>query len=180
MATYTPITSGLITTNSYNITFSSIPSTYTDLLIRISTRYNDSTAGQYPYSYASFNGQTSGNNYNWWWEYGVGTTSSTLNDQFSTTPATAYQLNGYAGQSGLSLSSTYSTDEWYIPNYATSVNKGILSLTAAANNGAAPVALGSSFWLNSSAVNSITLNTNIVGASIVAGSRIDIYGITNS
>ena len=132
---------------SSNVTFSSIPSTYKHLQIRISTLC--STNG--PEIYSQFNSDTAGN-YSWHSLFGNGATASGSN---LGTSATAIYTAGL----GVGQSTSYPFVIVYdILDYAdTNKYKTARILAGSDKNGSGEVELISGNWRSTSAINAIKL-----------------------
>lgn len=161
-STYTPIATTTLgsATNSY--TFTSIPSTYTDLILVMQTKV---TAGSYQNNIQVGNGSIdTGTNY-----------STTL---LNADGSTAYSTRG-SNQTSTGGYADYNTTAdgqmsvFHFMNYAnTSVYKTMLSRGSNANTGlTATVAL----WRSTSAINQIKVFAS--GSTYTAGSTFTLYGI---
>lgn len=153
-----------------SVTFSSIPSTYTDLVVKASIR---SSGGVNNYS-TTFNGSSSG--YSECLLYGTGTTVA------SATSTSASYINWVfnTNESG-STASTFSNCEFYIPNYAESNYKSIYSDNVTENNGTGATAyLNAALWANTAAITSITMALAGTSVSFVENSTFYLYGIKKS
>jgi hypothetical protein len=151
--------------------FTSIPSTYTDLVLKFSGRDNASAVAHN--IQMIFNNSSSGyaNRY----VYGDGSsTGSGINGASSTWMQGTY-LNG-----STSTSNTFTNVEIYIPNYAGSNKKSVTFFTVVENN-ATSVSLSSwsGLWSNTAAITSIKF-TSIDGATTSQYSTATLYGIKNS
>ena len=147
------------------VTFSSIPSTYTSLQIRLSAL----TATSGYDLFLRLNGDT-GNNYTRHLLYGNG---STVTATGSTAQNSMLIDSGATG--------TYTTSPMVaiidIHNYAsTTQNKTVRSFEGSDNNGTGDVTLASSLWSNTSAVTSVTV-VLFGGINYAAGTTISLYGI---
>lgn len=150
-----------------NIDFTSIPSTYTDLLLKLSLR--NTTASTYTDIDVAFNGSTASMTRRA--IYADGTTVSSFsasNSRFT-----------YSGSAN-ATASTFSNGELYIPNYAGSTNKSVSADTIVETNAATGnlAILVAGLWSNTAAINQITL-TPLTG-SFVEYSTAVLYGISNS
>jgi hypothetical protein len=155
-----------------NIDFTSIPSTYTDLCIKVSARTNGSTANNWQSGALTFNGSTSG--YSGILLAGrgdlsaVSITSTTSNIEFAF----------YSSDAG-TTASTFASNDIYVPNYAGSNNKSVSSDIAEEDNAARALAgICAGLWSNSAAINRVTLTSN--NGSFVQYSTATLYGIKNS
>ena len=167
--TYTLISSVTVGAGgASSIDFTSIPSTYTDLLLYVSARNSVSNDGMG----LKFNSSTTG--YSYRDLYGTGSTAGSSNN--TTAPITAY---------GLINPSTYTASVFgnaivYIPNYATSNYKSVSIDGVAENNATATgMYLSASLWSNTAAITSINL-TALSSGTIQQYSTAYLYGIKSS
>lgn len=171
--TYTLISSNILSTTATSITFSSIPATYTDLVLRFSTRSNTGAVQDYPEVY--INGVTSGYSRT---AVNVGGDAGTVTS-FRNTNRSGMQ---YYSNAGNSTSNTFTSGEYYFPNYTGSNVKVSNAHTIQEGNyssGNNTSILRQAFSTNStSTIGSITV-VNYNG-SFVAGSSFYLYGIKNS
>ena len=172
--TYTLISSQTLASSATSVTFSTIPSTYTDLCLKFSTRSSTS---------ANTNGLTltvnsSTSSYSETHLYG--------NPYADPTPfsgrnnlAPSAELLGYSPGS-LATANTFGNGEIYIPNYAGSTNKVYGSNSVTENNSQQSVVwVEAGLWSNTSAITSITIG-DYGGGNLVSGSTFYLYGIKNS
>ena len=168
--TYTLISSVTVGAGgASSIDFTSIPSTYTDLVIRTSIR--GSNAANYNFANITFNGS------------GSGYSARTLEGNGSA--ASSYLGSGSAitvvlgvGASS-TTASTFSNGDIYIPNYAGSTNKSISVDTVNESNVTAILAdLHAGLWANTAAITSISLGA--VSGTWQQYSTAYLYGIKNS
>lgn len=146
-----------------NITFSSIPATYTDLLIRYSTRAESSGTNWINMTLGS------GGTYTTKYLYGNGSGSvNTGSGVFAVNNGADYTAN------------VFGNGEIYIPNYLSSNNKSVIANSVSENNAAgAETVFGSLLWSGTSAVSTIVLTTD--GATDFAEySTVYLYGISNA
>jgi len=170
-STYTLIASNVLTTTTATVTFSSIPQTYTDLVLRISARTGRTDPD---YILLTFNSDTtsSGTTYSDTYMLGSGSTTTSGRDSSG---ATIYDV-GIPGVN--QTSNTFSSTEIYIPNYTVSANKPFSSFSVTENNAtAADIWAGANLWRNTAAVTQINMTAV---SSYVAGSSFYLYGIKNS
>lgn len=150
--TYEPIATQTLSTSTATVTFSSIPSTYTDLVLV--SNINDTNG----YSIMRFNSD-SGNNYSRTWMYGNGSTAAS---------------NRSSNVSGLDLkaettSSTFAPTITQIMNYAnTTTYKSVLIRQAQSGEVAAYVGL----WRSTAAITTITITNNLQSGCVLT-----LYGI---
>jgi hypothetical protein len=148
-----------------SITFSSIPQTFTDLLLKVSLR-TDRSASEDTVR-LQFNSSTS--NYSGRWlraDDGNNTASGTIGDR----NLLLYQ------NTASTTSNTFSSAEVYIANYQASQAKSFSIDTVQENNGGSWRAIIAGLWNDSAAITSITLSPN-VGPNLVQFSSATLYGI---
>lgn len=153
------------------VTFSSIPNTYTDLLINTCARTNSTN---YPdFDTLTFNGSSS--NFSFVYLQGNGSGGSAAAG--SGTSA----LGGILTTANTGMTTgAFSNTEYYIFNYASSINKNYYLHTTMETNNASNSyqELAVVGWANTSAITSVTLTTT--GGSFVQYSTFYLYGISNS
>ena len=152
-----------------DITFSSIPSTYTDLVLKISVRSNTARAS----NGFLFDIRPNGSSANM--------TRRSVYGEGTGTPQSSSGSDGYNMALNPSdyTASVFSSTDIYIPNYAGATNKAISTDTVSENNATAVLTLlGSLLWSNTSAITSITL-TPLAG-SFVQYSTAYLYGVSNA
>ena len=152
-----------------SIDFTSIPSTYTDLVIKYSLR-SSSTTDDYLGVKLSFNSSTT--SFTIRQVTGTGSTASSSN--YSTNNPSGYM------QAGLTTASTFASGDIYIPNYAGSTNKSFSTDSVAENNAATAnlLSLLAGLWSNTAAITSISL-TPATG-NFVQYSTAYLYGVKNA
>lgn len=165
-ATYEPIASQTLGSDSASVEFTSIPGTYTDLILVLHARNTNTTVGSSSIG-LQVNSDT-GSNYSTTWLQGNGSTasSSRLSSQVE-----AYVGQHYRG----TATSNYDTNVIHLMSYAnTSVFKTILSLGGAPND---LVVRGVSLWRSTSAITSILVR-NLTGTNqIASGSTLSLFGV---
>lgn len=163
--TYTLITSTTVGSGGASaITFSSIPQTYTDLLVRISGREATQSAWA---GFIYFNNSNSSLTQKNIYGSGSGVFTSSRSDGLITLNAASATAN------------VFSNTEIYIPNYTSSNNKSFSHDGTSETNGTTAYALlGALLWSNTSAINRI----DIIGYSgdLAQYSTAYLYGIKNS
>jgi hypothetical protein len=161
---YTLIERKELISSASSISFDGIPQIYTDLIVKMSLRY-DGTPGnaQQPTS-ISFNGSGSSKTSRYLRGDGsspLGLTYTELYDWIPTTTTTA---------------NTFSNGEIYIPNYTGSTNKSASIDSVIENNGTSSwLHTGALLWSNTAAITSIQISG--IAYNFVAGSSISLYGI---
>ena len=166
-STYTLIASNTLGASAASVTFSSIPSTYTDLVVRWSVR-SDRSANSFDDIYMTFNSGTISQTF----VGGNGASTLTGNGNGSVLANTATAASA--------TSNTFSSGELYIPNYAGSTNKPASFFSAAETNATTAYLYGIAILRsNTAAISSIALNP-YNGTNFVSGSSFYLYGIKNS
>lgn len=169
--TYQLIASNTLSSTATSVTFSSIPGTYTDLVLRISARgsrsalvdnvvvrYNSDSSAIY-----STTGMT-----------GNGSAASS----FRSSGNSSFTFNVSNGNT--STSSTFGSTEIYIPGYTGTSSKPIGVFTLSENNGSeAYIRANADLFRNTSAITSIAITPEI-GPNWQIGSSFWLYGIKNS
>ena len=145
-----------------NVTFSSIPQTYTDLLVLDSSR---NSSASFANIIVTFNGSATG--YTNKYLEGTGTTVLTGTDTINEFDATV---------SSTATANTFSNGALYIPNYASSNNKSSSGDGVTETNATAAYSLlDANLWSNTAAITSITLT-----AAFAQYSTFYLYGISSS
>jgi hypothetical protein len=170
MPTYTLIASNTVGVGGVaSVTFSSIPATYTDLVIKSSARSSDVTSGFGDAILVQFNGS------------GASLTSRRLYG----TGAGAASLSGttaYTGSmsSNIQTANTFGNSELYVPNYASANFKSSSSDGVNENNGAQAIAqFSANLWSSTSAITSLTVLPE-TGTLFLQHSTFYLYGISNA
>ena len=174
-ATYTLIASNTLSSAAASVTFSAIPGTYTDLVLKATARTDGSVDYDGNLSLL-LNNESTGTNYSVTRLTAEGTSVSS-NRNSSTRPMT----NLGAATTSLNTSNTFANFEFYFPNYTASTNKpisnyGVTEQNQSTNNF---IKLRAGLWSNTAAITEIKLTDNS-GANFVSGSSFFLYGIKNS
>lgn len=157
--TYEPIATQILTANATSVTFSSIPSSYTDLILI----FNGTNATSNNGLRLRFNSD-SGTNYSTTYLYGNG--SSAVSERTTNTTG---------GQIATDIASTQATSIAHIMNYSnTTTFKTFLGRgSSAANFADAQVSL----WRNTAAITSVTVLLGAGTSNFSTGSTFTLYGI---
>jgi hypothetical protein len=172
--TYTLIASNTLSSTAASVTSSSIPATYTDLVLRISARgldaalntetmqfiINNSASAQYSYrNMRNFNSTATSDS-------SSGNTAGTLSRVLNANSSTANSFTNY---------------EIYIPSYTASQAKPISGAGGAEENATASYYNNATaaLWNNTAAITSFKLQPNNSSA-FASGSSFFLYGIKNS
>jgi hypothetical protein len=169
MPTFTQIGSAVTVGSggAASVSFSSIPSTYTDLVVKLSAR--NTYAALSDWVQIQFNG--SGSSYSYRVLQGAG----------SGTPASYNGTSQYAGDAPAanSTASTFGNWELYVPNYAGATNKSYSIDAVTENNGTDAIAdLDAGLWSDTSAITSITLTLR--NGNFAQHSTAYLYGVSNA
>ena len=170
--TYSPIATVTLGSALSQVTFSSIPSSYTDLVLIVNVK---AVSGQYPILKMLLNGDA-GANYSRTYLIGDGTsaTSARASNQNQMYP-------GPGSVSGISDgTNTFSTGIINLMNYSnTTTYKTVISRDANPTNTVTANGETGAFvnlWRNTAAINSILITTNN-GNNYDVGSTFSLYGI---
>jgi hypothetical protein len=162
-ATYEPIATTTLGSAANSFTFSSIPSTYTDLKLIVVARVNVTNSTGL---FVRFNSDTA-SNYSQTTLYGTGT--GTGSSRF-TNSSNGIFINGD------SLSTTHPAGMYMdIFSYAGSTNKTSLVFSPIDKNGSGVVEVDVGLWRNTAAINSI--NVRMFSGDLAAGTTATLYGI---
>lgn len=171
--TYTLIASSTVGSGGAStIDFTSIPSTYTDLIVKYSLRASNAAA--YNSSSITINGSSTG--YSELNLYGNSTGGVSLSNSGS-------QIDYFWVPAANATSNTFGNSEIYIPRYSGSSNKSVsFSITSenasTATNGAF-TGIMSGLWGNTSVINRVTITAGS-SASFVQYSSAYLYGVSNA
>ena len=170
--TYTLIASNTLGASTASVTFSAIPSTYTDLVLRMSVR-TTSTGVQDTFA-LQFNSTTA--NYSINYLEGTGSSAS-AGGFFNATTRTDINVTGNGA-----TADTFSNIELYIPSYLASQHKPSSVFSVNENNATAAVMqVTANLWRDTAAINTIKLDAlTYSGYNFVSGSSFFLYGIKNS
>lgn len=169
--TYTLISSNTLSSSAASVTFSSIPSTYTDLVLLISAR-TDRAAIQDGIRLVLNSDSSSNYSYTLLQGTGSGTASVTSG---ATTRGDVSYIDGNS-----STANTFGNAEVYIPSYIVSANHQIGSFGVSENNATtAYLGIDANLWRNAVAINTITLSPG-GGSNFLTNSSFYLYGIKNS
>lgn len=161
-ATYEPIATVSVTVAAASITFSSIPSTYTDLrFVWVGTATSNGAE-----FYIRFNSD-SGTNYSQTGIYGNGASAA------SGSVTSASQVKGTLGGGVSSTIPHFYTCDVF--SYAGSTNKTCLIESSEDRNGSGFVERNVGLWRSTSAINTITILPNTL--TWAAGTTATLYGI---
>lgn len=159
--TYDPIATQTLGSNTSVITFSSIPATYTDLLMVVNS------GGSVNLDWDIRINGDNGSNYSVTRLQGDGSTVSSNR----ASNQTEYRING----SGFMTTTIVANSFIHFMNYAnTSIFKTMLARVGNANTG---VSISAGFWRSTSAINQIQFSNWGGPATYITGSTFTLYGI---
>jgi len=160
--TYEPIATNTLGSNTAVVTFSSIPATYTDLVLVSniqSTAANNGTL--------RINGDTA-TNYSWTFLSGNGTAASSARGSSKN----SIQMDNLSGPP--TSGSTYQIYITNVMNYANATTyKTVVSRSGLASQATEAVV---GLWRNTAAITSLSIQIDVSG-SVLAGSVFTLYGI---
>ena len=169
MATYTLISSNVLSSSAASVTFSSIPATYTDLVLRWSIRDDQTGPNDL---LITFNNNSS-TLYSRVIVLGDG---SGPDSKISSASTAIYGQRAVEGTAY--TSNTFGSGEMYIPSYTVSQDKPIgLNYVTENNATAAIVVAHASLFRSTSAISEIAFTS---GGNFVSGSSFYLYGISNA
>jgi hypothetical protein len=172
-STFTKIASVTVgSTPVSTIDFSSIPSTYTDLCLKMSLRTN--RAGTFDYVTINFNGSSANFSLKTLQGDGAGGSPASYNRG-------TFGVNFIGRSDGATATAnTFANGDIYIPNYAGSRNKSSSTdMVNEDNVNTAYANMTAGLWAQTTAINQLTI-TNGTGNSYVQYSTATLYGIKNS
>jgi hypothetical protein len=166
-ATYNKIEAKTLGSAASSVTFSSIPATYTDLVLIIDTR-SDSTSASDTKLYVNFNGDT-GSNYSQTFLFGNGSSAGSSRG--------SNQAFIYAGDISATGGSSYSGRSnviLQIQNYSNSTTNKTLLSRVNSTNVLVEAVVG--LWRNTAAITSVALDLE-GSPQFISGSTFTLYGI---
>ena len=175
-ATYTLINSNVLTSSAASVTFSSIPATYTDLVVRISAKSDMSGTGARN-TYVEFNGNTST-------IYSdtelIATWDGSANIALSYFWSGETFLRNRYTTATASPASTFNSYELYIPSYTASQNKPMSVYGVVEQNSSqiAGISAHAGLFRSTTAISSIKFSPE--SGNYVSGSSFYLYGISNA
>ena len=167
--TYTLISSNVLSGSAASVTFSSIPSTYTDLVVKCSSRMDTTGPDNLR---LQFNGASS--SYSRIYLVGTGSVASSGSGS-----SQSYIFGENLVEGTNYTSSTFGSTDIYIPSYTASQNKPLSIDGTLENNATASYRVAqASLWSNTAAITSIVISPG--SGNFVSGSSFYLYGIKNS
>jgi hypothetical protein len=149
---------------SSTMSFTSIPATYTDLVLKVSAR----TSAVSPEMTITFNGTSASNTDRLLYVYAGAAGSNTSSPMRSAVNMSTQTAN------------TFGNAEIYIPNYAGSTNKSVSIDSVAESSGISDgyEYLNAGLWSNTAAITTVTVTA--VSGTFVQYSTAILYGISKS
>jgi hypothetical protein len=173
-STYTLIKGETLASSAASYSFTAIPSTFTDLVLRVSAR-DTNTGAIIAGTTFTFNG-SSGSLYSITKLIGDGTAASSSR-RSNITSDEFY----YPGSNAGMTANTFGSVEIYIPSYTASQNKPFSTFGVTENNsttgGDTEIDAWANLYRDTAAISSIAINAYVTFA---AGSSFYLYGIKNS
>jgi hypothetical protein len=171
--TYTLIEAQTLASSAASVTFSAIPATYTDLVLRMSIRDTD-TGATIGSTTTTFNNDTT-TLYSVTNLFGNGTTATSTRQS----GVASWSSNYNASNASVTVS-TFSSLEIYIPNYTSTTSKTFSESQAVENNAASTgtqIGARARLYRNTSAISSIEIAAYV---NFQTASSFYLYGIKNS
>ena len=151
-----------------SVTFSSIPATYTDLIVKASTRSTDTSA-----NFTAIGMQLNGNESSASWKLLYGNGSGAYSGSNS-----GYADTGFSSSAN-TTTNTFANMEIYLPNYTSSNYKSWSVDSTTENNATEAIAsMRAGLWSNTAAITSIALSSR--AGNFIQYSTFYLYGISNS
>jgi hypothetical protein len=169
-ATYIPIASTTLATTAASVTFSSIPATYTDLVLRISVRMSVSGPDNVNVKINSF---INSHSYTHFYASNGSAASSRA------TGVGFFRLNNILPGTE-STANTFGSGECYFPSYAGSANKTMGHFGAGESNSTTIPYITATAGLLSQTAAITSLTITPAGGNFVSDSSFHLYGILNT
>ena len=166
--TFEPIATTTLGSAASSITFSSIPSTYTDLRVIVTWNTNNATFNNLA---ITFNNDTA-TNYSDTYIYGNGASVGSARET-----SQAYINCGLSA--GDSSTTKFAFNTLDVMSYAGSTYKTLLNTNSDDNNGSGYVITTVGLWRSSSAINRLDLKC-LSTANFVAGTTATLYGVKSA
>jgi hypothetical protein len=172
-ATYILISSNVLTGSAASVEFTSIPATYTDLVVRWSSRADNASAANV--NWIELNSDTAAN-YSYTYLQGGG--SAGVSSARGSAEAALY---GGRQDAANATANTFGSAEMYIPSYTVIQKKPVsMDSTTEDNSTEAFRMATATLWQGTAAITSIKIRPNAGGQNFVTGSSFYLYGISNA
>jgi hypothetical protein len=151
-----------------SVEFTSIPDTYTDLVVLLSGRSDTIRSSDGGYAMISFNGSTTNLSSRYLYNYNGSSFSGSGTNILGWNVPSDYTAN------------TFTNNSWYIPNYASSNFKSI-SVDTVTENNSSNILMGitAGLFSSTSAITSVKIS-NEAAAKFVQHTTAYLYGISNA
>jgi hypothetical protein len=170
--TYTLIASNTLSSSAASVTFSAIPGTYTDLVVRCSVRLAAGAGSTIQDLLVRFNATTTNYSITQLTSDGSAASSGRISN-------TTRMLITNVVSGDNATNNTFGSVEIYIPSYTVSQNKPIANFGASENNSTtAGISAVAGLWRDTTAISSIELYNGV--GNLASGSSFFLYGIKNS
>jgi len=171
MSTYTLISSQVLGSSAASVTFSSIPSTYKDLILKTSIR-DDLSGTLSGLMTVQFSGDSATNYSGTLVDSNAGNATSARRSNDASVRLSYFGINSTG-----STSNTFSSAELYLPNYNSTTSKPLQSDIVVEQNDSTNyvVEARAALWRNTSAISSILCS--LTTGNFVAGSSFYLYGV---
>ena len=168
--TYTLISSNVLTSTTATVSFTSIPQTYTDLVLRCSTRTDGAVTQSAVKIY--FNNVTTDTSATF-----IEGNGATAISGFPSAPVLVFRATGASG-----TSNTFGNAEIYIPSYTNTTAKKPFGSFGVQETNATTAYIDAVAGLNNttSAISRIDIDASNAGYNFVSGSSFYLYGISNA
>jgi hypothetical protein len=160
--TYTLISAYTLSSTTSTVTFSAIPQTFDNLVLRTSLR--SATSGVDVVVNLNLNGSSSTYTYRWWAFTGASSDSGTI-QRFLMATGSNQSAN------------FFSASEIFIPNYTKTIVRTIGGTSVLENTGTYRSFGTATYWDSTAPITSIQINET---GGLVAGSTLRLYGIKNT
>ena len=170
-STYTPIATTTLGSSAASVTLSSIPSTYTDIILIVSARSNWTT-DEYEGLGIQFNSDT-GSNYSYTVLAGNGAAASSFRGTSQT------KIEGRLNPS-YSSNTSPSANVLQLQNYSNTTTYKTMLMRTNSSVEYYEVTATVGLWRSTSAINEVKLFPTESGAQFVAGSTFTLYGVKSA
>jgi hypothetical protein len=172
-STYTLISSNVLGSSASSVTFSSIPATYTDLVLRVSARGDDGGL-----SYEGFWIRVNGNSSQIYSNTNLFANNTTVVANRDANVSVTNVLMSVGGSTA--TSNTFGNTEVYIPSYRASQNKQMSSSAVTETNASSTyIGVMANLARDTNPITSLEIRP-LYSSNFVSGSSFYLYGIKNS
>jgi hypothetical protein len=177
--TYEAIAKSVLTSDTATVTFTSIPATFTDLLVLWTARGDSTWEANSGNSIGlRINSVSTGGTYSGTRLHGYNTTVAS--DRFANENSyiTLYDATNVASETA----STFTNGKLYISNYTASIYKPVSStVVEEKNSGTNHLTVQTSLWSSTAAITSLTfMSVYLTTGKLIAGSSFYLYGIKST